>query len=63
MRPEQIDVVSLQAFEALFDGANHVLAIIAGVGNTRCRCRPEGVFGGDYQAIPIRRDELAEHGF
>ncbi|MNF94496.1 hypothetical protein D3C84_772080 [compost metagenome] len=60
--PEQVDVIGLQSFQALFDGAHHVLAAVAGVGNTGRRCSPKGVFGGDDQAIPFRLDEFAEHG-
>ena len=62
MGPEQVDMLGLQPFKALFDGAHHVLAAVASVGNAGRRCRPEGVFGGDDQAIPFRVDEFAKHG-
>jgi hypothetical protein len=56
-------VVGLEPCQAFFHGANHVLAVVAGVGNARGRRSSQGVFGGDDQAITLRGDELAEHGF
>ncbi|MNF85607.1 hypothetical protein D3C84_680090 [compost metagenome] len=62
VRPEQVDMLGLQPFQAFFDGAHHVLAAVASVGNAGRRCSPEGVFGGDDQAIPFCGNEFAEHG-
>ncbi|MNL10508.1 hypothetical protein D3C87_1313100 [compost metagenome] len=63
MRPEQIEVIGFQSLQTLFNGANHVFAVVAGVGNAVGWRSPQRVFGRDDQPITFGRDELTEYGF
>ncbi len=61
MCPEQVDLFGVQALQAFLDRADHVLAVVAGMGNPRVRGGAHGVFGRHHQAIAFGGDELADH--
>lgn len=61
MRPQQIDTIGFQAFQAGLHRRNHVFTAVAGMRNTCLRRCTQRVFGGDDEAIAIGGDKFPHH--
>lgn len=64
VRPEQVNVIGVQAFEAFFDGAHHVLAVVAELDRAFIAgLGAQAVLGGDHQVVALGGDKFTQQLF